>query len=142
MINIQNNDNKCFLWCHVRHLNLIDKNPQRITKEDKELVSKLNYEGINIPVSKKDYCKIELQNKICINVFCYENKTVYPLYLSSQKFDDSMDLLLISNEFKSHYVYIKHFNRLMFNKSKSNLCKSCLQCLSSEIYELNIKKTV
>ena len=21
LINIQNNDNKCFLWCHVRHLN-------------------------------------------------------------------------------------------------------------------------
>ena len=32
LINIQNNDNKCFLWCHIRHLNLIDKNPQRITK--------------------------------------------------------------------------------------------------------------
>ena len=21
LINIKNNDNKCFLWCHVRHLN-------------------------------------------------------------------------------------------------------------------------
>ena len=52
LINIQNNDNKYFLWCHVRHLNLIDKNPQRITKKDKELVSKLNYERNNFPVSK------------------------------------------------------------------------------------------
>ena len=34
LINIQNDDNKCFLWCHIRHLNLIDKNPQRITKKD------------------------------------------------------------------------------------------------------------
>ena len=33
LINIQNNDNKCFLWCHVRHLNLIDQNPRRITKK-------------------------------------------------------------------------------------------------------------
>ena len=33
LINIQNNDNKCFLWCHIRHLNLIDKNPQRMTKK-------------------------------------------------------------------------------------------------------------
>ena len=56
LINIQNDVNKCFLWCHVRHLNLIDKNLQRMTKKDKELVSlvsKLNYEGINFPVSKK-----------------------------------------------------------------------------------------
>ena len=52
-----------FLWCHIRHLNLIDKNPQGITKKDKELVSKLNYVGINFPVSKKDYCKTKLQNK-------------------------------------------------------------------------------
>ena len=33
LINIQNNDNKCFLWCHVRHLNLVGKNPKRITKK-------------------------------------------------------------------------------------------------------------
>ena len=86
--------NKCFLWCHVRHLNPIGKNPQRITKKDKEFA---NNESINFPVSKKDYCKIESQNKIGINVFCYENKTTYHVYLSDQ--DDSMDLLLISNGF-------------------------------------------
>ena len=68
--------------------------------------------------------------------FCYENKAIYPIYLSNQNFDDSMDLLLISNNFVSHYVYIKDFNRLMFNKTKHKdkkyFCKSCLQCLSSE----------
>ena len=54
---------------NIRHLNLIDKNPQGIKKKDKELVSKLNYERINFPVSKKDYFRIKVQNKICINVF-------------------------------------------------------------------------
>ena len=62
---------------------------------------------------------------------------VYPVCLSDQKLDDSMDLLLISNNFTSHYVYIKDFNRLMFNKTKYKdkkyFCKSCLQCFSSEI---------
>ena len=110
--NIQNDDNKCFLWCHIKNLNLIDKNPQRITKNDKKLVSKLNYEEINFPVSNKDYSKIEVQNKICINVFYYENKVVYPVYLSDQKFSDSMDLLLTSDKFQSHYVYIKDFDIL------------------------------
>ena len=80
LINIQNNDNKCFLWSHVRHLNSVDKDPQRITKKDQELVSKLYYEGINFPISKKDDCKIEVQNRICINVFCYENKLVYLVF--------------------------------------------------------------
>ena len=48
-----------------------------------------------------------------------------------------MDLLLISDENKSHYVYIKDFNRFMCNKTKKQnifffFCKCCLQCFSSE----------
>ena len=59
-----------------------------------------------------------MQNKICIkNVFCYENKVVYSVYLSDQQFSNSIYLLLISGELKSHYVYIKDFNRFMFNKT-------------------------
>ena len=92
LINIRNNDNKCFLWCHNRHLNLVERNPQKITRKDRELVNKIGYEGINFPVPKKDYCKIEMQNKIWINVLCYDKKLTYPVYLSDQKFNDNMDL--------------------------------------------------
>ena len=35
LINIKNNDQKCFLWCHVRHLNLIKIHPERIRQTDK-----------------------------------------------------------------------------------------------------------
>ena len=35
LINIQNNDNKCFLWFHVRHLNLNGVKLSRITKRDR-----------------------------------------------------------------------------------------------------------
>ena len=69
-------------------------------------------------------------------MFCYENNVVYPVYLSNQSFKVSIDLLLISSGFTSHYVYIKDFNRLMFNKTKNKnnkyFFKSCLQCFSSE----------
>ena len=77
-----------------------------------------------------------MQDKICINVFCYEDKVVYPVYLSDQKFSDSMNLLLISDKFKSHYVFINDFDRFMFNKtkykSKKHFCKNCLQCFGFE----------
>ena len=102
------------------------------------MVSKLDYEGTKFPVSKKGYCKIEKQNNICINVFCYENKLTYPVYLSNQEFKNGIDLLLISNENKSHYVYICicDFNRFMFSKTKNKnkifFCKYCLQCFSIE----------
>ena len=95
LINIKNDDNKCFLWCHVRHLNVVDKNLGRITKKDKKSVKGLNHSSVDFPASKKDYCKIELMNEININVFCYENKMIYPIYLSNQCFNDVLDLLLM-----------------------------------------------
>ena len=100
------------------------------------MVNDLNYEGIKFPFSKKDYCKIEKKNNICINVFCYENDLTYLVNVSDQKFKNCLDLLLIANENKSHYVYIKDFNRFMCNKTKNEtkkyFCKFCLQCFSSE----------
>ena len=45
------------------------------------MINDLNYEGIEFPLSKKDYGKIGIQNNICINVFCYENGLTYPFYL-------------------------------------------------------------
>ena len=47
-----------------------------------------------------------------------------------------MDLLLVIDDDKTHYVYIKGFGRFMFhktkNKNKKYFCKSCLQCFSSK----------
>ena len=40
-------------------------------------------------------------------MFCYENNFFSIVYVSDQKFDDRMDLLLISDKNKSHYMYIK-----------------------------------
>ena len=39
-----------------------------------------NYNEIQFPVEEKDFKKIEVQNSICINVFCYENEMVF-IYL-------------------------------------------------------------
>ena len=53
LINLKNEDNECFRWCHIRHLSPQEKNPQRIKKEDKEMIEKLDYSGIEFPISKK-----------------------------------------------------------------------------------------
>ena len=68
---------------------------------------------------EKDFSKIKTKNSICINVFCYENKLVFPIYGSNQKFENSMDLLLLTDDDKSHYLYIKDFKRFMFHKIKN-----------------------
>ena len=51
-------------------------------------------------------------------MYCYEIGLTYPMYISKQKFEDYTDLLLINDENKSHYVYIKDFDKFMFNKTK------------------------
>ena len=88
-------------------------------------------------MKEKDFDKIEVKNNMCINVFGYENELVFPIYVLDQKLEDSMDLLLLINDDKSHYVYIKDFDRFMFHKTKNKnkkwFCKSCLQCFSSEV---------
>ena len=55
-------------------------------------------------MQEKDFNKIQVKSNICINVFGYENGLVFPIYVSNQKFEDSMDLLLLIDDDKSHYV--------------------------------------
>ena len=136
LINLKNNDNECFRWCHIRYLNPQDKYPQRIKKIDKEYINQLDYSGIEFPVTVKQYNKIEKQNEININVFGYENKQPYPIYISKEKYEKHLELLLITEDENKHYVLIKDFNRFMFNQTKhehrKHFCMYCLQCFSSE----------
>ena len=87
-------------------------------------------------MQEKDLTKIEVQNNICINMFRYENGLAFPIYISDQQFEDSVDFLLLIDDDKSHYVYIKDFHRFLFHKTKNKnkrwFCRSCLQCFSSE----------
>ena len=95
---IKNSDNKCFLGCHIRHLNPLKSQPKRIRKADGSIVNDLHYENIKFPVSKKYYSKIDQKNNICINVFSYEYNLVYPVHISDQIFKDCMNLLMITNK--------------------------------------------
>ena len=108
-----------FLWCHVRHNNPLKEHPERITKIDREIACNLNYDRIEFPVEEKGFKKIEMENNICTKVFCYENEMVFPIYASDQKFQNSMNLLLLIDGDISHYVYIKDFNLFVFHKTKN-----------------------
>ena len=136
LINLKNNDNECFRWCHIRHLNPQDRNPQRIKKSDREYIDRLDYNGIEFPVTIKQYNKIEKKNEININVFGYEDKQPHPIYVSKEKYENHIEMLLITKDEKKHYVLIKDFNKFMFNqtknKNKKHFCMHCLQCFSSE----------
>ena len=142
LINLQNDDDRCFLWCHVRHLNPIENNPQRVKETDKALAKELDYTGVAFPVTIQDMSKIEKQNKININAYVYneDGKYVSPIRNSKTEYQDTLNVLLIEREtekeYKQHYVYIKDFNRLNYNvnkhKNKKHFCLRCLQPFYSE----------
>ena len=83
LIHIKNNDNKCFLWYHIRHLNPLKTHQDR--KTDRNMVNDLDYKCIEFSVSKKCNCKSGQKNNICLNVFCYKNDLTYPVYVSNNK---------------------------------------------------------
>ena len=84
----------------------------------------------------KNFNQIEVNKNIFVNVFGYENELVFPIYVSDQTFQDYMGFLLLIDDNKSHYVYIKCLGRFMFrktkNKNKKWFCRSSLQCYSRE----------
>ena len=51
-------------------------------------------------MQEKDLDKIEVKNDICIDKFGHENKLAFPIYVSDQKFEDSLDLLLLIDDDK------------------------------------------
>ena len=65
----------------------------------------------------RDYELVEKRFDIDVNVFGYENR-VFPLYVSKKFNEQVFNVLLISNEEKSHFVFIKDFNRLMYSKTE------------------------
>ena len=80
IINVQNKDNKCFVWCVLRALNPKDDNAVRVGKELIGKENTLNMEGIEYPVSLKELNKFQKQNPtISTTVLGYEEKSVYPL---------------------------------------------------------------
>ena len=67
---------------------------------------------------QKHYNKVEKQNSIRINVFGYENGQPFPIHISKETFEDRMNLLMITEDEKKHYVLIKDFNAFMYNQTK------------------------
>ena len=120
LINLKIKDNECFKWCHVRFINPQNKHSDRINKQDKKIASTLEYRGINFPLKVSNYEIVEERININVNVFGYKNR-VFPLYVSkksNESNEQALTVLLISNEEKSHYVFIKDFNRLMHSKTE------------------------
>ena len=55
LVNIENKDLKCFMWCRIRLINPQNKNAERTNQQDKKIASTLDYSGIDFPMKTHDY---------------------------------------------------------------------------------------
>jgi hypothetical protein len=132
VLNIKNVDQKCFLWSVLAALHPVsrDSHPERVSHY-RQYENELSMNDINYPVSLGKLEKFEKQNNISINVFGYEKGCVFPVFLTKQTNGyKEVDLLLISNETKSHYCWIKSLDRFLGSQNKFHTkryyCRRCL----------------
>ena len=148
LINIQNEDDKCFMWSVLRALNPKDKNAERIDKDLKSKQDSINMKGIHYPVTLKAIDRFETQNpNISISVVGY-NKVdlVHPIRISKYTgCENDIVLLLLKEavkgengkiEEKTHYTLVKNKSALIASQinnheHKRHICLNCFNIFNS-----------
>jgi len=131
VINVKNNDNRCFEWAILSALfpEQHGQHPDRPACYQAHL-GELNFTGISFPVTVTNIIKFERQNPgPSVNVLGWK-AGIYPLHVSKQE-DCAIDLLLLTDPNypeKKHYVLIK----VRHNSKCKHPCRCCLHVFSSE----------
>ena len=133
IINMKNQDDKCFLWSVLRALNPKNNHPERVDSDLKSKVETLNMQGIRYPVNFRDIDRFEQQNpEISITVLGYnKDERVFPLKISKYTgCEHDIVLLLIKDGEKSHYCLVKNISALLASqinshKGTSHICLNC-----------------
>ena len=133
IVNIQNKDEKCFIWCVLRYLQPKEIHEERLADLKKYEFS-LNTKGIDFPMKLKDISKFEKLNPSIpgINVLSVnESKKFYPLRMAERDCLNTIDLFLYEEDGVSHYSLIKDFTRLIKTQKTASkngsfyICKKC-----------------
>lgn len=137
VLNIKNNDDKCFLYSVLASLYPVNsKSHPEIPKKYAKHESKVNMNNVEYPVAVGDriYKTIENQNEFSINIFSYDKKEqyFYPLYYSHKNSKEAINLLFLDN----HYTLIKDFSRLLSDQTKHDgktyFCNQCMHGYSTK----------
>ncbi|CAM9729723.1 unnamed protein product, partial [Heterosigma akashiwo] len=134
-VNVQNKDNKCFIWSILSGLYPVEKHSERVSKYQ-EYFDKLDTSMLTFPVEvdEKTLRKFEAANNLGINVIDYyqTRKEYTHLFKAGREYDKVVNLLLSGN----HYCFIKNLSRLFsttkFNNNTKHFCNYCFNNFTSE----------
>ena len=140
VLNVKNYDDKCFMWTILAKLFPQRDHGERVSLY-RDHTTKLNFTGIDFPVSLDSIDKFEAQNQYTVNVYEWHPvEKLRPLRISpnAPSFTDlntHVDLLLIANSDQQHYTLIKNMSRLLGfttkHESRQFLCRRCLTRVTS-----------
>ena len=92
--------------------------PAKITKSDKDFAKGLDFKEIKFPVRIHKIKKKRKKNSISSSVFVYKNKKKRPTYVSKKSCEEKhVNLSLIGDEGKRHYVLIKDVNTFIYDRT-------------------------
>ena len=148
IINMQNEDDKCFMWCVLRALYPKDNHPERIDKDLKSKQDNINMDGIRYPVDFRAIDRFEnLNPNISISVLGYnKEERVFPLRISKYTGCDYDIVLLLLKEAekgengeikeKTHYTLVKNKSALIASqinnhKGSRHICLNCFNSFNS-----------
>ena len=137
ILNIRNQDQKCFAWCILASLHPISANPESVHHYF-PYEHEINMSGIDFPVPLTHLNIFEAQNlDISVNVFTYEDKDILPLRITTHSERlHHVNLLLLKQGQKCHYCLIKDLDRFL-SRTKTHVGRSyyCPYCLHGFIRE-------
>jgi hypothetical protein len=131
VINVKNKDDNCLRYTLRSALFPAKHNTERVSSYPKE--DGLNFDGIDAPTPISQIDKVEKLNNIAINVYGWERSNVIVYKISKQLPEvQRINTMLIEDKEtgKTHYVWVKHFNRLLASQHKGTIHKYyCERCL-------------
>jgi len=145
LVNVHNNDNRCFLWAVLSALYEPEKHKERLSNYVKYEYS-VNLGDLQFPVKTKDIPKFEhLNPTLSINVMSFDDETkgFTVEYLSPEHDREQHINLLLLSEYdetrgttKCHYTWIRNMSALVAHRTKHrrmvHVCNSCLHPFSSK----------
>ena len=139
VINIQYEDQQCFMWSILSALFPALKDAQRISKYQ-DYTQELNFSGMNFPITIDQISKFETLNPmISVTVIGCEEKPskkgkkshLFPLRVPDVKKENHVTLLYWGKGTKYHYAWVKNLNRLLYStkshKCQTYFCERCFQ---------------
>ena len=146
ILNVQNNDEYCFIWSILASLHPSENNHPNRVSNCVQYFNELNFQNFDFANGFKcsDVHKVNEINNLSVNIYelnFYQNEdkwkhNLLPTEISKNESDNVFNLLI----YKNHYALIKKLHVFLGDHNKSFICRRCLNSYTCENALINHKE--